>query len=340
MLNGQDAAQSRPRGSRFAPKTLGAAWVLLCATMSVPVAWAADKALVDKAAASGDEAVVATVNGEPISNASLQLVMGTILTATPPTQRSDITDAQQSARETLIVNLVVAQAARKLGLGNDPDVEGVIAYQNAVTLSRAYFKARLRQDPLTDERVKQEYERGLDHGKVQEFHVAHMVVAQKSRAEELLVSLAKGEKFETLARLYSQDTNAATNSGDLGWLRIDQMDDYHFVDAVKSLKPGVYSKQVVKGSTGWHVIKLLETPRLLKDETLPYEKLPKAVADKMRARALQRQIDQIQEALVAKAIVTRASDLITYAAPVKTSGSRPQAAHDSGGASAPDTSRQ
>jgi peptidyl-prolyl cis-trans isomerase C len=301
----------------FAKTLIASSAIVMSGVICAATASAADAGA--PVAGAGSEAV-ATVNGEPISNASLQVVMGTILSATPPTQRSDIDDAQTAAREALIKNLAVAQAARKEGLQNNPDIQGIIAYQNAVTLSRAYLKEQLRLHPMTEARVKQEYERALDHGKVQEFHVAHMVFAQKSRAQELLASLAKGEKFATLARLYSQDTNAATNSGDLGWIRIDQMEDYHFVDAVKALKPGAYSKEPVKGPTGWHIIKLLEASREVKADTAPFEKLPKAVLEKIRSRAIQRQIAQIENEILAKASITRASDLNTYAKPPASSG--------------------
>lgn len=248
--------------------------------------------------------VVATVNGTPIDDAELQIMMTSMMKNSRPSRRADIDDAQLLAREQLIVNQTMAQAAVALGLDKEPKISGALAYQRALTLSRAYMLEMLRRDPLTDARLEQEYALGLVRGRAQEYHVAHMVVAQKNRADELLAALARGEEFEALARLHSLDPAATKNSGDLGWMRIDQNEEFRFVDAVKSLKPGAYTLTPIKGPTGWHVIKLLEAPRAA-NTTPPFADLSAEVKTRLRTRAMARQVDQIEKQLLAKAVVTR-----------------------------------
>lgn len=259
------------------------------------------------------EPPVATVNGEAIGSGELQLMVGTILNQRKPERRSDIDLAQIEAREKLIAELAQAQAAVQLGLDKDPGVAGVLAYQRMGTLARAYQKAMLRQNPVTDERVLEEYQRGLIGGKVHEFKLAHVVVSQKARAEEVIAKLRAGEKFEDLARVYSLDPNVTQNNGELGWMRIDILDEYVFVDAVRALKPGEYSGQPVKGATGWHVLKLLEAPRAMSGAPA-FDALPKERHEKLRARAAARQLAAIETQAVNSARVTRAADLRVFGA--------------------------
>jgi len=77
----------------------------------------------------------------------------------------------------------------------------------------------------------------------------------KVRADSLLAAIRKdGGDFGELARRFSQDPSAATNSGDLGWFGRKRMVK-EFEDAAFALKPGEISS-VVKTMFGYHIIKL------------------------------------------------------------------------------------
>ncbi|MBI5229690.1 MAG: peptidyl-prolyl cis-trans isomerase [Candidatus Magasanikbacteria bacterium] len=76
------------------------------------------------------------------------------------------------------------------------------------------------------------------------------------RAEEVLAKVKEGkEKFEDLAKQYSQDGSAA-QGGDLGWFEAETMVK-PFSDAAFALKPGETS-DIVQSQFGFHIIKLLE----------------------------------------------------------------------------------
>ena len=82
----------------------------------------------------------------------------------------------------------------------------------------------------------------------------------KMEAKEKLLALRErimaGEKFATLARLYSQDPESARRGGELGMLSKNIFWPA-FSDAAMALKPGVVS-QIVETPDGFHLIEVLE----------------------------------------------------------------------------------
>lgn len=68
--------------------------------------------------------------------------------------------------------------------------------------------------------------------------------------------IINGEKFSTLARIYSEDTGSARKGGELG-MASKGIFWPAFSDAAMALKPGVIS-QVVETPDGFHIIEVLE----------------------------------------------------------------------------------
>ena len=75
----------------------------------------------------------------------------------------------------------------------------------------------------------------------------------KKKAEEIITKLKNGEKFEDLAKEYSEDEGTKDNGGDLGYFPKGQMVD-EFEDAVVKLKVDEYTKEPVKSTYGYHII--------------------------------------------------------------------------------------
>ena len=84
--------------------------------------------------------------------------------------------------------------------------------------------------------------------------------AAKLAVKEKLIGLRErliaGEKFSTLARLYSEDDGSRIKGGELGMAPKDIFWPA-FSDAAMSLKPGVIS-QIVETPDGFHIIEVLE----------------------------------------------------------------------------------
>lgn len=81
-------------------------------------------------------------------------------------------------------------------------------------------------------------------------------LAVKERLLSLRERILNGEKFSTLARLYSEDTGSAMKGGELG-MASKSIFWPAFSDAAMSLKPGVIS-HIVETPDGFHIIEVLE----------------------------------------------------------------------------------
>ena len=78
----------------------------------------------------------------------------------------------------------------------------------------------------------------------------------KERLLAIRERIINGEKFATLARIYSQDPGSARKGGELG-MASKSIFWPAFSDAAMSLKPGVVS-QIVETPDGFHLIEVLE----------------------------------------------------------------------------------
>lgn len=81
-------------------------------------------------------------------------------------------------------------------------------------------------------------------------------LAVKERLLSIRERIINGEKFATLARIYSQDPGSARKGGELG-MASKSIFWPAFSDAAMSLKPGVVS-QIVETPDGFHIIEVLD----------------------------------------------------------------------------------
>lgn len=259
-----------------------------------------------RAGPAAEDAVVATVNGEAIRESELQIMTGLMLSNRRAGSRDDLNEVEKDARERLIRAHALAQKASELGLDKDPTFQGAMAYQRAVLLERAYYKEYLRKNPLPEAAVEEEYRRQAVDGKMHEYHLRHILVNQKYRAEQLLAELKKGKDLATLAKLYSSDMVSSAKGGDLGWVNLAYLEDHRFVDAVLALKPKRHTPEPVRSSRGWHVVELAEAPRPLADQP-GFGDLPGPAREKLRLRAQQRFVSALEERIYSAADVERES---------------------------------
>ena len=81
-------------------------------------------------------------------------------------------------------------------------------------------------------------------------------MAVKERLITIRERIINGERFSTLARLYSQDPGSAMKGGELG-MASKSIFWPAFSDAAMSLKPGIVS-QIVETPDGFHIIEVLD----------------------------------------------------------------------------------
>ena len=116
---------------------------------------------------------------------------------------------------------------------------------------RKFFN-KLKKDSIPTVNTKIQIEQIALYPKISEIEV----LAVKKRLENFRKRINKGEKFETLAVLYSEDKGTATHGGKLGPVgRSDLVPE--FAAVAFKLKKGQVSR-IVKTEYGYHIIQLVE----------------------------------------------------------------------------------
>lgn len=114
--------------------------------------------------------------------------------------------------------------------------------------------------------------------------------AARKKAEDILAQVRKNpEKFEELAKKYSQDPGSAEKGGDLGMFSRGMMVK-PFEEAVFSMKPGEIS-DLVESEFGYHIIKLTE----INGQSQSFKSVePKIRAELMYQKALSKFSEQAE----------------------------------------------
>ncbi len=242
------------------------------------------------------------VNGKPIS-ANHILLMSAGLDPENRTRNINDAERQASARAELITQELLAQEAVRAGLDRNPVIADQIAFQNRVILSRAYLENYFVENPITDATLKTAYEWKRGNGKLLEYKARHILVTSADQAQALIDQLNKGEDFVTLAQRHSQDPGGQNNGGDLGWFQPDHFVDHHFTNALEKLSKGKHTAQPVRTRFGWHVIKLEDGPRAVKNPP-SFEHLSDAAREAQRQKTAQIKIETLSAKLAESAKLT------------------------------------
>jgi peptidyl-prolyl cis-trans isomerase C len=209
----------------------------------------------DAAAASDPGAQpVAIVNGEEISRSVWELF---VKTRTGGGAAADLDPEQQKETlDSLIEMYIAAQQAEKEGLASG-ETGARLELMRQSSLADLAGQKFLEGKEATPEEMRAEYDKQIAQMPKSEYKARHILVDSEEKAREMIASLDKGEKFETLAEKNSSDSSAK-EGGDLGWFAPARMVK-PFADAVEKLEKGSYTKEPVQSRFGWHVIKLEDT---------------------------------------------------------------------------------
>jgi len=248
-------SQSRPAMLPFLLKTLALALVLAVAPAAVQAQDAASSSeppsQEQPAPQPGPDTVVATVGGEPITEADLAFAaedIGADLNQIPPDQIRAVLLAQ------MIDLKLMAQAGDKQGLKEDQLFKLRLDYLTDRALRRAFAKVAI-SDTITPEAIKAEYDKQVaaipDEDEV---HARHILVSTEDDAKAIKAELDAGADFVELAKQKSIEPNAAQSGGDLGYFKRAVMVK-PFADAAFAMEVGAISEPI-QTQFGWHIIKV------------------------------------------------------------------------------------
>jgi peptidyl-prolyl cis-trans isomerase C len=198
-------------------------------------------------------AVIATVNGKPITERDLQLAeaeIGSELGSLPePAKRRVLL-------EFLIENQLFAEAAEAKKLDQGDEFQSRTAYSRRRNLRERFFEQGVRA-AVSEADAKSFYDQQVGQIKPQEeIKARHILVETPEKAKEIAGLLAKGGDFAALAKEHSKDPASKDEGGELGFFTRGQMVP-QFEEAAFTLKGGEVSAPV-QTQFGWHIIKVDE----------------------------------------------------------------------------------
>ena len=247
----------------------------------------------DKAAAPGAAApevvavgeVVATVNGKPISKAAFE-----ILSEEVNERRGENKVPDDKILEELIKRELLSQEIAASGLLKDSKFAAKIENAQRMMLSQAAAEQFIETVQVSDEDLKKEYDERVGPMKNAEYKAKHILVETEQAAKDIIAKLAKGEKFDALAKKFSKDPGSKDKGGDLGWFSPQQM-VAPFSEAVMALKNGETTQTPVQSQFGWHVIQREESRE---QAPPPFDAVKDQLKNMVQTKKLQEHIADLQ----------------------------------------------
>lgn len=240
-----------------------------------------------------DDPVVARVNGAEVRRSDVMLAIENL-----PQQYRQLPPEMLfgGVVSQIIDRKLVAQAAEKARLGEDPAVRQRVASIRERVLQETYL-SRAIETEMTEANLRARYEKKVKSAPGrEEVHARHVLVQNEADAKLVIEDLRKGGDFAEVARKRSTGPSAA-NGGDLGYFTREQMVP-EFAEAAFAMKKGEISTAPVKTQFGWHVIKVEDR------RTAPPPSFEDSVND-MRQEMAQELIQARMEALRKDAKIER-----------------------------------
>ena len=206
--------------------------------------------------------------------------------------RPDTPEARATIVDQLILQVVLADEAIKKGLdksrGSMP--QQMESLKQSV-LANAYVEDFIKNNPVTDDMVKAEYDRIKATVTGTEYKARHILVEKESEAKAIIAKLKKdASAFAKLATERSLDQGSKAQGGDLGWFDPSRMVP-EFGAAVAKLEKGKFTQEPVKTQFGYHVILLedskpIEAPALADVQT--------QVRQQLQQQNVKKQVDALK----------------------------------------------
>lgn len=236
---------------------------------------------------AGNAIVLATVNGEEITQADIDLFYQEL-----PDQMKQIPveQVQNQILDRLIDQQLILGEAKKARLDKRPDIERKLAYEKTKILNESYLEIVLEKE-VTPERIREVYNRAIAlEKKREEVKARHILVKTEAEALDIINALKRGGDFISLAKERSTGPSGK-NGGDLGFFTADQMVP-PFSKAAYALRKGETSDKPVQTQFGWHVIKV-EDRRLA--GARPFEELEPQIREQLVTKAYEKIIQQFRK---------------------------------------------
>jgi peptidyl-prolyl cis-trans isomerase C len=206
------------------------------------------------AGAAQQDPVVARVNGTELHRSEV-LAARQMLPA--QVQQIPFDQVYPQLLDSLVTNLLAAQAGRKQKLADDPEVKKRLQWAQDQIIEEVYLGRYIRS-AMTDDKIKARYDQFVKDQKPQDqVNAKHILVKTEDEAKAVITDLKGGGDFAAIAKEKSNDPGTKATGGDLGWFTKDEMVP-EFAEAAFKLQKGQYTETPVKTQFGYHVIMLVD----------------------------------------------------------------------------------
>ena len=205
--------------------------------------------------------------------------------------RPDTPETRQAIVDQLTMQAVVADAAVGKGLDKSEGIAEQIDAVRQSILANAYVQDYIKNNPVTDDALRAEYERIKATLTGSEYKARHILVEKEAEARDIIARLKKDPgAFAKLARERSKDDGSKGNGGDLGWFDLAGMVP-EFGAAVSKLEKGKITDEPVKTQFGYHVIQLEDSKPI---EAPPFDEVKPNLAPQVQQQALKKHLDDLK----------------------------------------------
>ncbi|MDB5938573.1 MAG: Peptidylprolyl isomerase [Polaromonas sp.] len=164
---------------------------------------------------------------------------------------------QSVLRETLINQAVMAQAAVKAGLDQQPQVRARLDLARQNALAQAWQQQVLQGVQPSDADMQAEYQRQVQALGTQEVLLRHVLVADEKQAQEVHAQLKGGAPFAQVATQFSIDAYTRASGGLSDWVPLGRLAPA-VTRALQGLEKGQLAAAPVETGAGWQVLRLEE----------------------------------------------------------------------------------
>ena len=217
---------------------------------------AENRPALEKVARTSSDTVVARVSGTEIYRSDVDLAA----------QEQDIVEEgvslpnthkkYQTLIEELIDQRLLALDAQRQSLNADREAKIRLAAARERILGNIRLERHLRET-VNESSIQRMYEEQAKlAARGDEVRARHILVEEKSKADEILKKLESGEDFGALAMTHSIDQGSSERGGELGYFTQDMLND-RFTRPVFNAGKGERVGPI-KSEFGWHIAEVLD----------------------------------------------------------------------------------
>ncbi|BCJ89718.1 peptidylprolyl isomerase [Terrihabitans soli] len=252
-------------------------------------------------------AVVATVNGEKLTEREVQLALQELPqnSGSPEEQREEIIGFLINAK-------LVAKAARDAKMDQGADYDIKLEFGRQRVLMQTYLE-KAAKEGVTEEAVKKVFDDTIKEMKPEEeIRARHILVETEEEAKKVADRIKAGEDFAAIAKEVSKDPGSGAEGGDLGYFAKGNMVP-EFGEAAEKLEVGKVSDPV-KSQYGWHIIKVEDK----RTKPLPkFEDVRAQIEEYVSRRAQQEAVKKLLDAAKIERVGAPVKKLEETPAPAK-----------------------